>query len=201
MAHKSKWKIDEAGRECSRCGVYKTWDHFGNNKHGTRERQSWCRKCFRQHCGRTEKKEYLITEKGRECSICGTFKPWSDFHRRRDISTGRMSACKVCIKRKSRNDKEQGRIRNAELKRKYNIGLNEYLEMFNEQDGKCLICGANESTVRGESTTLSLSVDHNHDTGKIRGLLCQKCNSLIGMAKDDVGILARAIRYLEGELA
>ena len=196
MVYKSKWQIDENGRECSRCGIYAHWEHFGNNKHGTWGKQSWCGSCFREYNGYQKRREHFITDEGRECSRCGIFKTWDQFHRRSDVVTGYMSACRPCIKDKSRTDKEQGRIRNAELNRKYGIGLDKYLEIYTAQDGQCAICGTAKITVRGDGTELSLSVDHDHNTGEIRGLLCQKCNVLLGFAGDDIGILERAIGYL-----
>jgi len=111
-----------------------------------------------------------------------------------------MSACKVCIKKKSQRDKDQGRIRNAELQRKYGIALNDYQHLLEAQDGKCKICGSTDHRVKGGATEFSLSVDHDHGTGEIRGLLCQNCNSILGFAKDDISILERAIQYLMGVL-
>lgn len=68
--------------------------------------------------------------------------------------------------------------------------LKQYDEMFEKQSGVCKICGdINKSGRR-------LCVDHDHKTGKIRGLLCCACNSLIGYAKDDLLILKSAINYL-----
>ena len=198
--YRTKWRIDDDGRECSRCGEYKTWNNFPNNRHGTRNKQSWCSDCFRAYSGSKKLKEYRITEDGRECSVCGEFKKWDEYHRRNDVSTGHMSACKVCIKKKSQRDKDQGRIRNAELQRKYGIALNDYQHLLEAQDGKCKICGSTDHRVKGGATEFSLSVDHDHGTGEIRGLLCQNCNSILGFAKDDISILERAIQYLMGVL-
>lgn len=65
--------------------------------------------------------------------------------------------------------------------------------MFEEQNGCCKICGLHQSDI-GKT----LSVDHNHETGQVRGLLCQRCNTVIGMARDNIDILNSAIDYLEG---
>lgn len=59
--------------------------------------------------------------------------------------------------------------------------------MYSEQDGRCAICDAQHD---------SLCVDHDHDTGAVRKLLCRKCNTVIGQASDSVAILTRAISYL-----
>lgn len=195
MVCRSKWRITENGRECSRCGVFKSWDDFTKNKRGTRGYQSWCRDCFRECAGRQKKKEYLITDSGRECSECEQFKPWSEFHKRRDLSTGHASHCKSCRKERTRRDTENGSIRNRELGRKYGISLDEYSELVETQNDRCAICGTKDKgTARGKFRYWS--VDHDHATGKIRGLLCQQCNTMLGMAGDSIAILEKAIEYL-----
>ena len=80
-------------------------------------------------------------------------------------------------------------IRHNQLVCKYDISLADYEEMLSKQGGVCKICG-------GKNNNKTLSVDHNHKTGKIRGLLCFSCNTVLGCAKDRIGILAKAITYL-----
>lgn len=79
------------------------------------------------------------------------------------------------------------------LRRNFGLDYDEYLRMVAAQENKCLICGNEPNGER-------LSVDHCHTTGAIRGLLCRPCNTLLGMAKDDPTILARAIDYLTVEV-
>lgn len=67
-----------------------------------------------------------------------------------------------------------------------------YNEMFNEQNGCCFICGDHQSEI-----TKTLHVDHDHDNGEVRGLLCSDCNLGIGLLKEDVNILRNAVKYLE----
>jgi len=76
------------------------------------------------------------------------------------------------------------------LRTLYNIGLSDYNVLLKEQKGKCKICGKEQQGDR------ALSVDHDHITGEIRGLLCRNCNSVIGFCKEDVIILERVIDYL-----
>ena len=82
--------------------------------------------------------------------------------------------------------------KDRKLKKAYGIGYAEYLNMLEAQNGCCAICGTNDTGNRK-----AFHVDHCHDTGKIRGLLCGNCNSGIGNLRDDVGLLRRAIDYLE----
>ncbi len=74
---------------------------------------------------------------------------------------------------------------------KYGITEEEYQSMLAAQDNRCAICNTHTS-----SLPRRLSVDHCHRTGKIRGLLCLKCNSLLGYAEDNEVILGTAISYL-----
>lgn len=80
-------------------------------------------------------------------------------------------------------------IRNTKYMRQYGITLAAYEAMLVSQGGVCAICGGTD--------TINLAVDHCHATGQIRGLLCRKCNALLGQATDDPAILANAIKYLE----
>jgi len=87
------------------------------------------------------------------------------------------------------------KMKHADLARHYGISLKEYNAMVESQDGKCAICGVDETLeIRGK--TVRLAVDHCHTTGKVRGLLCAKCNQGIGCLKDDVELLQSAIDYL-----
>lgn len=86
------------------------------------------------------------------------------------------------------------RYRNKNLKRKYGIDTIEYDRMLKSQDGKCKICGTDRPGIKGRR----FAVDHNHVTGEVRGLLCLRCNLLIGHAKDDIQILQKAMEYLNG---
>jgi hypothetical protein len=80
----------------------------------------------------------------------------------------------------------------SRIKRKYKINKNEYLSLAYKQHQKCAICQIKCSNTKKRT----LTVDHCHITNKVRGLLCQKCNVLLGMANDNTNILLQAIRYL-----
>ena len=79
--------------------------------------------------------------------------------------------------------------RKSHLRIAFGISVEEYDALVHKQDGKCAICGI---TPKG-----NLHVDHDHSTGKIRGLLCNPCNSGIGLLGDDIVIMQAAIRYLD----
>lgn len=99
---------------------------------------------------------------------------------------------KILKKLKENYYKNTGAKRNRDLKYKYNITLHDYNLMLFKQDYKCLICKED-----CRETGKNLVVDHCHNTNEIRGLLCNKCNPLIGFAKDNINILTSAIEYLK----
>lgn len=70
--------------------------------------------------------------------------------------------------------------RREHLREKYGLSLAEYDALMNAQSGVCKICGEPERAVASSGIVLSLSVDHDHATGKVRGLLCRHCNIAVG---------------------
>jgi len=124
--------------------------------------------------------------RGSACRICQAkySKEWAERNpeRRRDL-------CRVYMKANHRRFKSQvgeGR-RDGRLKRKYGISSLRLEEMKEEQDHCCLICRKKKRLV----------IDHDHKTGKIRGLLCIRCNQALGLFGDDMDGVKRAYRYLE----
>lgn len=89
--------------------------------------------------------------------------------------------------------RERRYSRAATLKKKYGLTLEEYDQMVDERDGRCDICQR-----RPSGTHRSLCVDHCHETGRIRGLLCSPCNRAIGQLGDTAEHLSRALEYLGG---
>lgn len=85
------------------------------------------------------------------------------------------------------------RQRKYQLRHKYGITEDDYERMMLEQDGKCAICNRTEPTGRWKR----LAVDHCHKTGKVRGLLCDKCNRGMGLLEDSAQLLRNAANYLE----
>lgn len=89
-------------------------------------------------------------------------------------------------------------MRGYALKRYYGLSIETYNVMLQSQDGVCAICGGVETYVpKGDTSPKPLSVDHNHKTGQIRGLLCSNCNYVIGHCKEDRNVLLEAIKYLD----
>jgi hypothetical protein len=76
--------------------------------------------------------------------------------------------------------------------RKYRLTEDQYFGMLNAQHGLCAVCGQPET-----HSTWALAIDHDHATGRVRGLLCFQCNTMIGKAKDNPAILRAGADYVE----
>lgn len=88
--------------------------------------------------------------------------------------------------------------RDKEASRKKGLNLEQYHAMIKAQDGKCAICGLEESRKnRSGEISKRLSIDHNHETGAIRSLLCHDCNTGLGKFKDSIILLESTIKYLK----
>lgn len=152
---------------------------------------------------------YMSAERQYEkvCPRCKITKPLDQFS-----SSGRpelgpvrnvRSYCKPCgidVDREYRR-RHPDRHRKYTLRgnlRKYGITPEQYSELLLTQGRRCAICGTEEpGNKKNSAGETRFAVDHDHTTGKIRGLLCSRCNNGIGHFGDDVALMARAIAYLE----
>lgn len=87
-------------------------------------------------------------------------------------------------------------MREYDLFKSYKISLEEYEKMLDQQNNSCKICNVHIDTLQSKRKK-NFCVDHCHNTGKIRGLLCDSCNKAIGFFNDDISLLERAILYLK----
>lgn len=144
-----------------------------------------------------------ITPSYKKCTKCRQLKPVHAF--------GKHVHCKQCKReamaqwRQDNPEENKRRIQahrakypNASfashLKCKYSLSLKEYEKMLQAQNGACAICEKPE-TVRQKSKIKRLSVDHCHITGRVRGLLCVRCNVAIGLLKENEDIFKKALDY------
>jgi hypothetical protein len=123
------------------------------------------------------------------CTKCGFPKEEEEFSRntRGGNSNGRNSWCKVCMSLYSKERyKNNPRVNSdSAFRRLYGITLIEYDQMLKEQFGVCAMYG------RADSSGRRLCVDHDHQTGEVRGLLCMRCNSGLGFFENNVQNLAK----------
>ena len=147
----------------------------------------------------------LLTLSFKRCPCCGQVKPTTEFTRRK-LSSGRwgfQAYCRKCDNERAReyrrNNLEKRKIleRKADIK-KYGLKIEDLDRMVKKQDYKCAIC-SEDLVLFGESKDKNkiAHVDHNHDTGEVRGLLCDKCNRGLGYFRDNPEYLLSAISYLK----
>jgi len=135
----------------------------------------------------------------KECSKCKELKELHEFYtkRRKELypasNAGVSSDCRECFKESRRkfNRKYPEKVRERDLKGKYGIDLNKYNAMFAEQQGLCAGCNRHQSEFERV-----FAVDHNHDTGQVRGLLCSPCNVALGMLEENINTLQSLIKYI-----
>jgi len=93
--------------------------------------------------------------------------------------------------------KNKDKRKERKLIRNYHITQEQYNQMLISQDGKCAICGKEETRIHNRSHKIQqLCVDHSHTTGKVRQLLCHACNVALGAINDDPDLAIKLARYL-----
>lgn len=150
----------------------------------------------------------------KECNKCHKVLPITEFDRQPNSPDGLKYSCKACqsvrfkayyqanlqtqrARDKERYPSEREMRSNAHYKRKYGLSLKEYQALLKQQNGVCAICLQAEHII-WHGQLRPLSVDHCHNTGQVRGLLCSDCNTMLGHVNDNVETLQRAIDYLKG---
>ncbi len=145
-------------------------------------------------------------EPKKRCGACGVAKPFSNFGWRkpaRGKSGHRAPYCNSCHARKQneRYKRDTDRVRaldkKSTLKRLYDLTIDQYRAMLALQKGVCALCMRPETKKsRKHGKVRDLSVDHDHKTGVVRGLLCGECNRGLGYFRDNPDALERAAAYL-----
>ena len=128
------------------------------------------------------------------CSACGKHPIPCEPCRKRNRERIRKVRSGIPIEERQKTWKTN---RDYFLKRKFGIDTRHYAEMLIAQNGLCAICGRPDS---GDKRTNNFAVDHCHDSGVVRGLLCASCNKGLGMFNDSVESLSNAIKYLQKHL-
>lgn len=125
-----------------------------------------------------------------KCINCG--EDFSELNTKIKNGKGKF-CCNECYKQyRKKNKKDEKKLNKLyQIKTKYNLSSDDYFNLFERQNNKCAICGIEFKTINEGC------VDHCHNTNIIRGILCNKCNLLLGMANDNIKILENAIFYLK----
>lgn len=130
----------------------------------------------------------MIAVATKRCTKCGVTKPLDDFHRGQHAD-GRRSRCKEYCTNWDKEHKRQKR--NERLRYSFGITVDDYETQLKRQGNRCAICGTVDPGGCGE-----FHVDHSHQTGHLRGLLCMRCNQALGLLNDDPKRTQAATEYL-----
>ena len=138
----------------------------------------------------------MSNQKQKYCTKCSTTKPITEYWKNKSSKDGLQGWCKPCwqvvtnSKLKGVDREKYLRMRRSgHLKRKYGVTADEYDSMLLKQGGVCAIC-------KNKPDIKHMAVDHNHETGAVRGILCENCNRAIGLLYDNKAYLQSAIDYL-----
>ncbi len=177
---------------CKVCRVAAQWAR-GCNKHGSLNQEQRTKDGRCAECHRNKEKSFRAANpehKQRKLEEHRAKNPekWAEIYKKnyaRERAKLTLEQCKEESLKK--------------ITRKRGVTVQDYREILLEQNNRCKICGNEETakTSANDPAIRRLSIDHCHSTGKIRGLLCHKCNILIGVASDSIDILHLAIIYLE----
>ena len=141
--------------------------------------KSYCKSYYHNNNEKQKKKAINYYELNKE-----NYKKKNKEYREKNIES-------IKAQQKKWNDANKDKLKNNRYVKKYDITLEQYEELLYNQKNKCKICGTHENELN-----YKLVVDHCHDNGIVRGLLCSKCNSMLGFVKDNVEVLENAIKYL-----
>ncbi len=134
------------------------------------------------------------------CTGCGEAKPLDQYNKKKNSKDGLNYQCRPCVNQYSitwyRNNLDRVKKVHREymLVSQYGITEDQFQKMLEQQGGKCALC----PVVFSSEGRRNLCVDHDHDTGRVRGLLCARCNTSIGQLGDNADGLRKALAYLEG---
>jgi len=164
-------------KNCSQCGQLKPADleHFARHGQKVDGLRPECKQCqsARQQEGYRRSRE-------RRLAVAAEY---------RAANRELLAAKRLTYYHRNR-ESELARMRAAALKHEYGLSPEQYMDILDQQGGVCALCGR-------PPKSKSLSVDHDHETGQIRGLLCPPCNSALGRLGDAIDGLHRAVAYLE----
>lgn len=197
-------------KKCTACGVTKPLDEFHRHTRARDGRQSRCKVCN----GLTQRDLYrnkppsglrrvvqpyaeMWAEGGRRCTGCLEWKVWDQFNRKNGGYQGYNSRCRLCTNRANasarrvnvegarRSERVRRGRTGANYKARYGIDREEFERMARAQNNACALCGNDEKR---------LVVDHNHVTGLVRKLLCDRCNRDMAVV-DEPGRVGQLLAY------
>jgi hypothetical protein len=201
---------------CTRCDTEKPLFEYHSARSNKDGKQTFCKKCDNKRKTDTLRRKSIQSGSTRQftlvarelraqglkrCSVCKEVKEFQSFYRHKNTVDGYAHCCAICVQKLGvkyytpekghakyqRNKRTQ---KNAKLLKDFGITIDQYEEMLSTQCNLCAIC--NEP-----SPGKALAVDHDHDTGQVRALLCGNCNPAVGFVKEKPSRARAIAEYLE----
>lgn len=178
-------------KTCSNCELVKLAPaEFNINRSRPDGLSSWCRACNTARYERI-KSQSKTPPSEKPCSVCQQVKKTDAFSKSSRAVSGLFSQCRDCRKKTRKNGAPK---RKHALFHNYRMRPGDYEAMLEKQNGVCAICGSSDVA---NVSRKHFHIDHCHKTGVVRGLLCGRCNVMLGMSKDSPKVLLKAALYLE----
>jgi hypothetical protein len=189
----------EASKFCKDCGELRPLSEFTRDRARKDGLSFYCKMHARRRLLRSKdarrgppksrhRREVVVPDGAKWCPDCGAVKPLTEFVRNAGQPSGFAPYCKPCHNARGKASKDKiGGSRTYHLKRRYGITAEDADAMFDAQGGLCAICHAAPAA----------HVDHDHETGAVRALLCFNCNGGLGQFKDDPYLLHAAAYSVE----
>lgn len=186
-------------KSCPDCCELLPLDSFPRNARMGDGHSLYCRSCYslraresyvrrREAEGKAVRPRVTVPDGHKRCPRCSEVKPTEAFPRNRSARNGLGAYCKPChnVTGKETYTRLYGSTREYHLRRRYGVTSAQVDEMIEAQFGKCAVC----------QTAQAEHVDHDHETGAVRGILCFNCNGALGHVRDRPDVLLAAIDYL-----
>ena len=170
---------------CVTCGEEKDLKFF-YFRTDTNKYRGQCKFCNKGYKNYRELMGQYIKDGKKRCSRCDEYKTTDNFHKDKHTTSGLSSKCKFCIKKFQATRKEETQIKN--ISTRYSVDMETAKRLYTVK--QCDIC---DSSFDGR---VRRATDHCHITGKVRGVLCSRCNLGLGYFDDDINKLKKAINYL-----
>lgn len=191
-------------KKCLECEETKVLSEFRKSK---KYYNSYCIPCERKR-GRENQQRNRVANKtvvidwteAKKCRVCLEIKTKGDFQLDRTTKDSLKGICKICCAEEQKffhiaNPVARRRVmKKANIKANFGVTLDDKEDLINFQGRCCAVCGGNTPS---KNLKRGWALDHNHETGEIRGVLCYNCNVGLGMAKDSEDILLKMIAYLK----
>lgn len=181
---------------CSSCKQELSLESFNKNKKSLDGHRGACRNCQldynRKRLNQTPRR--IVKDGFKYCPECKQELSLNMFGLNVSNYDFVHGYCKECMKQRYIKNKDIHRA--YAIQQNFNLSWEQYTNLFNEQDGKCAICNK-DIYLAATDKNKTAHVDHCHKTGKIRGLLCARCNHGLGVFEDDIEVLQGTINYLQ----